>query len=188
MIRTSSSKEVGNTVYGCPAAAQTTSYFASQVSTSVRIGAGCPTGATPPMTWPVQARTDLASARDTALAPVSAATRAVSTRCAPLVITSSGPPSAANTRLLAIAPTSQPSCAAAAAALGAGSGSARTSPATSRSLSTLANREKSTAAMLSSYRSPPVRGQGVYPERRRLSPPWHPGSYVPSEPGRRRSR
>lgn len=185
MTRTSSSNEVGNTVYGWPAAAQTTSYFASQASTSVRIGAGCPTGATPPMTWPVQARTDLASARDTAQAPISAATRAVSTRCAPLVITSSGSPSAANTRLLAMAPTSQPSWAAAAAALGAGSGSARTSPATSRSLSTLANREKSTAAMLTSYRSRPVRGQGIYPERARLALPCHAGAHVRSEPGRR---
>ena len=107
------------------------------------------------MTWPVQARTDLASARDTAEAPISAATRAVSTRCAPLVITSSGSPSAANTRLLAIAPTSQPSCAAAAAALGADSGSTRTSPATSRSRRTPANREKSTSAMPTSYRSLP---------------------------------
>ena len=40
VIRSSSSNEVGNTACGCPAAAHTTSYFASQASTSVRIGAG----------------------------------------------------------------------------------------------------------------------------------------------------
>jgi hypothetical protein len=45
-------------VCGCPAAAQITSYFSSQVSTTVRIGAGCPTGPTPPIAWPVQARTE----------------------------------------------------------------------------------------------------------------------------------
>ena len=97
-----------------------TSYLASQVSTSVRIGAGCATGPTPPIAWPVHSRTERASARVTADAPTSDATREVSTRCAPLVITSSGAPSAANTRLFAIAPTSQPSCCAAAAAVGAG--------------------------------------------------------------------
>ena len=59
--------------------------------------------------------------------PSSAATLPVSTRCAPLVRMSSGAPSALNTRLLAMAPTSQPSCAAAAAAVGAGSGSSLTS-------------------------------------------------------------
>jgi hypothetical protein len=48
-MRTSSANEVGNTVCGWPAAAHTTSYLSSEVSTSVRIGAGWPTGATPPM-------------------------------------------------------------------------------------------------------------------------------------------
>ena len=91
-----------------------------------RIGAGCATGPTPPIAWPVHSRTERASARVTAAEPVRDATRDVSTRCAPLVITSSGAPSASNTRLLAIAPTSQPSCAAAVAAVGAGSGSSRT--------------------------------------------------------------
>src|SRR5215468_8371870 len=61
VIRTSSSKDVGNTVCGCPAAAHMTSYFASQVSTSVRMGAGCATGPTPPIAWPVQVRTEPAS-------------------------------------------------------------------------------------------------------------------------------
>jgi hypothetical protein len=41
----------------------------------------------------------------------------VSARSAPLAITSSGSPSQSNTRLLAIASTSQPSCAAAAVAV-----------------------------------------------------------------------
>jgi len=106
------------------------------VSTSVRSGAGCPTGATPPITWPVDWRTNSGSARLTLSAPTRAATRAVSTRCAPLVSTSSGAPSALKTRLLAIAPTSQPSCAAAVAAVGAGSGSSLTSPVTPSSRST----------------------------------------------------
>ena len=92
---------------------------------------------------PVQARTDEASARSTTTAPTSAATRPVSTRCAPLVITSNGSPpalnTALNTRLLAIAPTSHPSWAAADAAVGARSGSSTTSPETPRSRSTAAN-------------------------------------------------
>ena len=105
----SSANEVGNTVCGWPAAAQITSYLSSQVSTSVRIGAGCPTGATPPMAWPVHSRTERASARCTAETPTSAATLVSKTRCAPLVMTSSGAPSALKIRLFAIAPTSQPS-------------------------------------------------------------------------------
>jgi hypothetical protein len=145
VIRSNSPNDVGNTVCGCPAAAHTTSYLDSQMSTRVLIGAGCATGATPPIAWPVQSRTDCGSARETTDAPVSAATREVSTRCAPLVITSNGAPSAANTRLLAIAPTSQPSCAAAVAAVGAGSGSSRTCPVTPSDLSTRSNPEKSTA-------------------------------------------
>ena len=64
---------------------------------------------------------------------------------APLLVMTSGAPSAANTRLFAIAPTSQPSCLAAAAAVGAGSGSSRTSPMTPSDFSTPANPEKSTA-------------------------------------------
>src|SRR5215831_16145406 len=134
-----------------------TSYFASQVSTSVRMGAGCATGPTPPIAWPVQVRTELASARATTAAPIRDATREVLTRCAPLVITSSGAPSAANTRLFAIAPTSHPSCFAAAAAVGAGSGSSRTSPVTPSDLSTPANPEKSTAMPIT---LPAPRGQG----------------------------
>ena len=68
------------------------------------------------------------SARLTDENPCRAATLAVSTRCAPLVRISRGWPSAAKMRLFAIAPTSQPSWAAAAAAVGAGSGSSLTSP------------------------------------------------------------
>jgi hypothetical protein len=145
VIRTSSANEVGNTVCGCPPAAQITSYFSSQVSTRVRIGAGCPTGATPPIGWPVHRRTESGSARRTAAALTSAATFPVATRCAPLVITSTGSPSASNTRLLAIAATSQPSWAAAVAAVGARDGSSRTEPATPSERSTAANAEKSTA-------------------------------------------
>ena len=53
---------------------------------------------------------------------------AVSTRCAPLVITSSGSSSHQNTRLLAMAPTSTPSAAAASGAVAAASGSTTISP------------------------------------------------------------
>jgi hypothetical protein len=144
VIRRSSAYDVGNTACGCPAAAQITPYFSSQVSTRVLIGRGWPTGATPPMAWPVHSRTERALARLTTDTPVSSATRAVSTRCAPLVMTSSGAPSAPKIRLFAIAPTSQPSWAAAVAAVGAGSGSSLTSPATPRFRSTRANGAKST--------------------------------------------
>jgi len=109
VIRISSANEVGNTVCGWAAAAHTTSYLSSHVSTSVRIGVGCPTGATPPMACPVHSLTERASARPTETAPTSAATRTSETRCAPLVMTSSGAPSALKIRLFAIAPTSQPS-------------------------------------------------------------------------------
>ena len=52
--------------------------------------------------------------------PSRSASAAVSTRCAPLVITSSGSPSDQNTRLFAIAPTSTPSAAAASGGGGCG--------------------------------------------------------------------
>src|SRR5215470_8222313 len=84
------------------------------------------------MTWPVASRTNSGSARLTRPAPTRRATFPVSTRWAPLVSTSSGAPSALKTRLLAIAPTSQPSWA---AAVGAGSGSSLTCPVTPRSRS-----------------------------------------------------
>ena len=74
------------------------------MSTTVRSGAGCPTGATPPTSWPVAASTNSGDARRTRAAPTSAATLPVSTRWAPLASTSSGSPSASKTRLLAIAP------------------------------------------------------------------------------------
>ena len=61
--------------------------------------------------------------------PRRAASAAVSTRCAPLVMTSSGSSSDQNTRLFAIAPTSTPSAAAASGAVEAASGSTTMSPA-----------------------------------------------------------
>jgi hypothetical protein len=60
--------------------------------------------------------------------PIRAASAPVSTRCAPLVITRRGAPSAQNTRLFAIAPTSTPSAAAASGAVDAASGSTTISP------------------------------------------------------------
>src|SRR5262249_1989978 len=90
VMRSSSAYVGGNTGGGCPPAAPMVSCRSSQVSTRVRIGCGWPTGATPPMAWPVQARTDPASARRTAATPASAAAFAVSTRCAPLVMMSRG--------------------------------------------------------------------------------------------------
>ena len=101
-------------------------YCASAVSTSVRTGLGWPSGATPPMACPVCARTNSGVARLSAPSPSSAATLAVSTRCAPEVSTSSGSPSASKISELAIWPTSTPSAAAAAAAVLAASGSMRT--------------------------------------------------------------
>ena len=72
---------------------------------------------------------ELRVGRFTRAAPARTAAFAVSTRCAPLVSTQ-GAPSALKTRLLAIAPTSHPSWAAAVAAVGAGSGSSLTWPVT----------------------------------------------------------
>jgi hypothetical protein len=60
--------------------------------------------------------------------PNSAATFAVSTRCAPDVRISTGVPSPSKIRLLAIAPTSHPSSAAAAAAVGTASSRITISP------------------------------------------------------------
>ena len=78
---------------------------------------GCPVGATPPMTWPVALRTSCGLALVISPAPMLRARMSVSTRAAPLAITSSGSPSHSNTRLLAMAPTAQPNCSAAAAAV-----------------------------------------------------------------------
>ncbi len=89
-----------------PARCPTSSNWASAVSTSVRTGAGWPTGDTPPMVWPVAVRTNSGVARLTAVTPSSAATLPVSTRCAPEVSTSRGEPSASNNSELAIWPTS----------------------------------------------------------------------------------
>ena len=73
-----------------------------------------------PARWPPgRTRASLAAPAGARRAGRSAS---VFTRCAPLVSTSSGAPSASKIRLLAMAPTSQPSCAAAAAAVGVASG------------------------------------------------------------------
>ena len=133
----------------CPPAAQTTSYLSSHRSTRVLTGLRMPDRRDPPITWPVAARTKSGSARLTAAKPWPAAILAVFTRCAPLVRISSGSPSALKIRLFAIAPTSQPICAAAAAAVGAGSGSSLTSPA--------APRDRSVAATCSALGCMPVR-------------------------------
>ena len=93
------------------------------------MGWGCPTGATPPIAMPVYVRTKSGSARWIRVTPSSSATLAVSTRWAPDVMTSSGSSSALKTSELAIAPTSQPSWAAAVAAVGAASARATGVPA-----------------------------------------------------------
>src|SRR3954452_24552333 len=128
VIVTSSSNVVEKTAAGWPAAAQTTSYLRNHGSTYVGTGAGCANGETPPITWPVWRRTKSGFARRSCGTPMVAATFAVSTRCAPEVSTSTGAPSASKSRLLAIAPTSQPSASAASAAVCTASGSTTISP------------------------------------------------------------
>src|SRR4051794_13094062 len=86
-------------------------------------------GATPPIGIPVCRRTKSADARATWGTPSRPATCTSSTRCPPLVSTSSGAPSTSKSRLLAIAPTGMPSCAAAWAAVRALPVSSRTWPA-----------------------------------------------------------
>src|SRR6266404_2574656 len=115
-MRSSSSGVRRKTVWGCPPAAQIASHARRSSSTSVVSGAGCPSGATPPMAKPVCARTKSASARPMA-SPSSAPSFASSTRLAPLVSTSSGRPLSRrrNTSDFTICPTSQPTAAAASA-------------------------------------------------------------------------
>ena len=67
VTRTSSAYVVGKTACGMPPAAQTSSYCASAVSTRVRSGAGWPSGATPPIGWPVCSRTNSGVARRSAV-------------------------------------------------------------------------------------------------------------------------
>src|SRR5438270_13009600 len=86
VILTSSAGVRRKTVFGWPAAAQTSSKASRCSSTSVRIGFTWPTGATPPIAKPVFARTKSASARSSA-SPTTVATLASSTRWAPLVTT-----------------------------------------------------------------------------------------------------
>ena len=81
------------------------------------IGDGWAIGDTPPITWPVCSRTNSGVARLSFGNPWSLLTLAVSTRWAPEVKISTGVPSASKSRLLAIAPTSQPNASAAKAAV-----------------------------------------------------------------------
>jgi len=69
------------------------------------------------MTCPVASFTIDGLALPMVAAPSTRAKSSVSTRRAPLAMTSSGPPSQSKTRLLAMAPTAQPSCWAAATAV-----------------------------------------------------------------------
>src|SRR6476469_3926266 len=101
-----------------PAPAQSTRWADNDSSSRVRIFSGWPTGATPPTSWPVWARTNSGEARRILPVPSRSATLRTSTLAAPLARMSSGVPSSSNTRLLVIAATSQPSAAAAAAAVG----------------------------------------------------------------------
>src|SRR5687768_5012088 len=92
------------------------SHFSRCSSISVASGAGWASGATPPMAKPVCARTKSASALPSG-SPTTPATRASSTRLAPLAITSSGRPLVVprNTSDFAIWSTRQPTAAAASA-------------------------------------------------------------------------
>ena len=128
VIATSSSYVVEKTAAGCPAAAHTTGCRRSHGSIQVRTGAGWSRGETPPMTCPVWRRTNSGSARLSRPTPMRSATAAVSTRWAPEVRIRTGSPSASKSRLLAMAPTSHPSAAAASAAVWALSGRMTTSP------------------------------------------------------------
>ena len=115
----------GKTACGMPPAAQSWSNSPSAQSTIVRIGLGWPTGATPPIGWPVCSRTNVGEARRSEI-PNRSQTLMMSTRCAPLVMINSGAPasvslSRSRTPALvamkvskinefAMAPTAQPSC------------------------------------------------------------------------------
>src|SRR4051794_11114136 len=85
-------------------------------------------GATPPMTCPVCSRTNSGFARTSLSTPRRADTAPGSTRCAPEGRISTGAPSASKSRLLAMAPTSQPRASAARAAVWTVSGSTTTRP------------------------------------------------------------
>lgn len=105
-MRSSSSKVVGKTACGCPAAAQMMGYSARAVSIYVVIGRRWPIGATPPMANPVLFLTNSASARSRADNPCSLATFAVSTRWRPEVSTKMGLPAQAKISEEQIWPTS----------------------------------------------------------------------------------
>src|SRR5919205_2789118 len=107
-----------NMEWWSPAPAHSVAWSSSETSSSVRILAGCPTGATPPTSWPVWCRTKSGAARRIRPVPNWEATSLRSTFAAPLARISRGEPSTSNTRLLVIAATSQPRAAAAAAAVG----------------------------------------------------------------------
>ncbi len=91
------------------------------------------------MTWPVCSRTNSGEARRSAPTPIAAAALAVSTRWAPEVRIRTGLPSASKSRLLAIAPTSQPSASAASAAVCTESGRITISPVPPRAVCSVRN-------------------------------------------------
>src|SRR5947209_13430085 len=128
VILTSSAGVRRKTVFGWPAAAQTSSKASRCSSTSVRIGFTWPTGATPPIAKPVSARTKSASARSS-VSPTRAATLASSTRWAPLVATRSARPESRSRKTsdLTIWSTRQPTARAASAAVRADSPRSTTS-------------------------------------------------------------
>ena len=105
VIRTSSSKDVGNTVFGWPPAAHTTGWSASAVvdQRGDRRRMSDRGDATDRLTGVLSDELRIGTG-DSSRPPSVRANSAVSTRCAPEVNTSNGRSSAANTRLLAMAP------------------------------------------------------------------------------------
>src|SRR5262245_30718565 len=110
------------------------------------MGLGKPKGGSPPTANPVAARASSGSARRTAEAPATVASRATSTRLAPLVSANRGSPSATNTSDFTICPTSQPIARAASGAVFVPSGNRRTS--TGRPSTAAASRNRSIALLM----------------------------------------
>ena len=100
-----------NRLCGSPAAAQMRSCSRSDSSNST--GRSCPNGGTPPIAYPVAARTSSAAAIRTSATSSASATLSRSIRWRPLATQSTGSPSATNTIALAISASSQPTASAA---------------------------------------------------------------------------